>query len=60
MKGQLDFVFHNPNDEGETAKYLCDLLVDMLLDSLEENPNIFFEFASLVIDGGNNEDCSIL
>lgn len=60
MKGQPKIVFHNPNTQEETAKYLCNILVDMLIEIVEENPEKVFEKLSSLIDGGEIENSSIL
>lgn len=60
MKEPLKIEFHNPNDEEETALYLWDILMDMLVERIEENPERFFNFASSLIDGGEIEDSSLL
>ncbi len=60
MKEQLKIVFHNPNDKEETAIYLSNLVVDMLLKQVNENPKQFFELVSSLIDGGESEGSSIL
>lgn len=60
MKDHLKIEFHNPNSQEETGEYLCSVLVDMLMKIIEENPEIIFEKASLLMGGGEIENCSLL
>lgn len=60
MKDHLKIRFHDSNDKEKTAAYLCDLIVDMLLEKTDENPKIFFEIASSIVEGEKFENSSLL
>lgn len=60
MKEQLKVVFHDPNDKEETAYYLSNLLVDMLLDLAIENPHEFSDFVVSLLEDEEIESGSIL
>ncbi len=60
MKGHLKIVFHNPNTQEKTAEYIWDILVDMLIDKVNENPEMIFEMTSLLIGGDESENSSLL
>jgi len=60
MKEPLEVSFYDMNEEEETALYLCDLIVDMLLRRFEEDPKEFHEILTAVINGEKIENSSLL
>ncbi|NMB43043.1 MAG: hypothetical protein GX995_02795 [Clostridiales bacterium] len=60
MKEQLEVKFHDVNDKEETAVLLCDLIVDMLVTKVEENPKKYYELILAIMNGDEIEDGSLL
>lgn len=60
MKGQLEIVFHNPNEKGEMATYLSSFLADILVTKALEEPKKFWEEITMIVNGGEFEDSSLL
>ncbi len=60
MKKQLKVKVCNINEESEFAIYLCDLVVDVLLEKVRENPKEFID-KILFLEGEEKiEDSSLL
>ncbi len=60
MERQLEIMFHNPNEEEEMATYLSVFLADILVTKALEEPKKFWEVITLLVNGGEIEDSSLL
>lgn len=60
MKGQLEIVFHNPNEKEEMANYLSGILADMLVKKALEEPKKFWKEVTRLVNGGELENSSLL